>query len=137
MRFIGRGMMTDYAKRLDKCRDKWRWMRGMVDTEGWIFIREHTFFEIHGVWTDKGGTELIYDNANPRYPDLTDPATKGCLIAQIRETHPEFCIVPVQYGSETILYTIYYWLGDERGQFDTEEDAILAAIESLEATDAH
>jgi hypothetical protein len=123
--------MTDYTERLRECKS-WRWMPGMVDacdyrviddrydTEVPLFLVNYGYETVEWVEADYFGT-----------PNLTDPATKGCLIAQIRKKYPEFHIQPVQYGSETVLYTVYRWLGDELGHYDTEGEAILAALEAL------
>jgi hypothetical protein len=56
--------MTDYIKlahRAVNCR-KWRWVDGMIAVSGYVTL-------------DK------------RLPDLTHPATMGCLLALVREAH--------------------------------------------------
>jgi hypothetical protein len=45
----------------------WRWMPGMLTTDGIRIVEV----------CDLAGKE----------PDFTDPATKGCLLAQVREIH--------------------------------------------------
>ena len=100
----------DLAKRLIAC-DRFRWLPGMrvlpdaankaarcvrVDGACWVFAVEDDI-QIEGhfgpaveCWSDDAltGEEL---------PDLTDPATLGCLLALVREHYPDAYTVP-QFG---------------------------------------
>lgn len=62
----------ELGRRAAACKG-WRWMPGMVylvaGTTKWRVQTEH-----HGIQLD-----------SDRYPDLTDPATLGCLLALVRE----------------------------------------------------
>ena len=58
--------MLDLARRAVACKG-WRWMPGMADCYG-RRLRE-------GDWLDPAA----------EFPDLTDPATLGCLLALVRE----------------------------------------------------
>jgi len=64
------------AKRLVACKG-WRWMPGMADTWG-------------GRVREGDGIDRI-----KALPDLTDPATLGCLLALVREAwdDPTLCVV--------------------------------------------
>jgi len=69
------------ARRAVACRG-WRWMPGMADHWGQR-LRE-------GHWVDPAAA----------LPDLTDPATLGCLLALVREAwgDPTICTSALQLG---------------------------------------
>lgn len=71
------------AKRAVAC-NGWRWMPGMLI---------HTGFRM--VWVDETTFRSFDERANEMYgstecllPDITDPATVGCLLALVREAFP-------------------------------------------------
>jgi len=73
------GAQVELAKRAVACRG-WRWMRGMNTTTGDTFI--------------------AFSDCDAAYwlallPDLTDPATLGCLLALVRQvwSDPTLCVV--------------------------------------------
>ena len=71
--------MSGLARRAVAC-PGWRWMPGMQTTEGWRYLGEAPD---GGVWwwhPVEGVGEL-----SGALPDLNDPATRGCLLALIRE----------------------------------------------------
>lgn len=66
--------MIDLAKRAVACRG-WRWMPGMLHgTQGEGGLK----------WTSRFSDLGLHVDAD-RLPDLTDPATLGCLLALVRE----------------------------------------------------
>ena len=73
--------MLALARRAVACKG-WRWMPGMLTDEGRRVMR---------VWPDDLGIKWshLLDNRVVRdadaLPDLTDPATLGCLLALVRE----------------------------------------------------
>jgi hypothetical protein len=102
------------AKRAVACKG-WRWMPGTRTTEGMRVIHDP------GLWPDRPcaireGTWV--DTAVPRplgdhLPDLTDPATLGCLLALVREAT-----------------TAYASLTFEPGYLHTEVENLVAALEA-------
>ena len=79
----------DLARRAVACKG-WRWRRGMVAIcdNGWPVLRGTDTWEwdAHGGWP--GGpprAELLAALQRELLPDLTDPATIGCLLALVRE----------------------------------------------------
>jgi hypothetical protein len=80
-------MNTELAKRAVACKH-WRWMPGMSISDGLLHDRICT------AWED-GKLEVrdmyIHD-ASEWLPDLTDPATLGCLLALVREAYKERCL---------------------------------------------
>jgi len=129
--------MTDYAKRLDAIRDKWCWMPGMrfmyLGEFGKLFGQHVTDMD-DGVDRGMGGklrTDCKWVDSAECVPDLHDPATKGCLVVQVREAtyDPDWCPrknvfnewydpLELDKDREVILY-------------GTEEECILAALEAM------
>ena len=72
----------DLARRAVACKG-WRWMPGMLDTTGGRFICYADCGEAAWVRRADDGCEWL--PVDERLPDLTDPATVGCLLALVRE----------------------------------------------------
>jgi hypothetical protein len=113
--------LEDLARRAVACK-RWRWMPGMrYQVSGTV-----------GRLTDsqcKGKLPLV---AEAR-PDLTDPATLGCLLALVREAHG----APAAYfmGSVNNQWVVHhftepeaYWKSLTKWQ-PTEAAALVAALE--------
>jgi hypothetical protein len=89
--------MLDLARRAVACKG-WRWMPGMLTTEGMRVV-----------------VRCFNDDNEPDddIPDLTDPATLGCLLALVREAT-----------------TAYASLTFEPGYLHTEVENLVAALEA-------
>ena len=74
--------MDELAQRAVACKH-WRWMSRMVDTTGRTFISYADCGEAAWLWVAEDGCEWL--PVEGRLPDLTDPATLGCLLALVRE----------------------------------------------------
>lgn len=118
------------ARRAVAC-PRWRWMPGMlldaherlvgIDPEGIPYGHSHTAG--HRVWLDERSL-----------PNLTDPATLGCLLALVREAHD----APAAYlmGSVTKQWVVHhfaepeaYWKPLTKWQ-SSEAEALVAALEA-------
>ena len=124
--------MTDemivLAKRAVAC-PKWRLMPGMLTDEGRRVMR---------VWPDDLGIKWshLLDNRVVRdadaLPDLTDPATLGCLLALVREAWGMSTGITVSYSSDEGLWGVS-WCGATHGGWcgrgKTEAEALVAALE--------
>jgi hypothetical protein len=88
------------ARRAVAC-GHWRWMPGMLTTDGLRileggtdYVIGHRFGETRrgGGWFDGESTGLL--------PDFSDPATLGCLLALVREAwgDPRLALVPMSVG---------------------------------------
>ena len=113
-------MNKQLAERAVACRH-WRWMPGMlaVDTGGlkWRKLNASWVGEGHGVRTCR----------TPLVPDLTDPATVGCLLAlvRMRGANDLACWYSRQLGLWVVSAD-----GQEIGvQETTEAAALVAALE--------
>ena len=76
--------LIDLGKRAVAC-EGWRWMPGMVMPNGWRVVAR------------SGDEVAVFNGQDTRWssvtdmvsarPDLSDPATLGCLLALVREAH--------------------------------------------------
>lgn len=109
--------LISLARRAVACKG-WRWMPGMRTTDGMRVIH------------DPYRWPAVPRPLGDHLPDLTDPATLGCLLALVREawdarwvcTTPEYCS---EDGQDT-------WRVDgieARAYGPTEAEALVAALE--------
>lgn len=120
--------MTVLGKRAVAC-PKWRLMPGMLTDEGRRVMQ---------VWPDNLGIKWshLLDNRVVRdadaLPDLTDPATLGCLLALVREAWGMSTGITVSYSSDEGLWGVS-WCGATHGGWcgrgKTEAEALVAALE--------
>jgi hypothetical protein len=75
--------MLQLARRAVACKG-WRWMPGMRTDDGFRVCRVDSDGYKFG-WSD---SNYAYAIARDVLPDLTDPATLGCLLELVREAHP-------------------------------------------------
>ena len=113
--------MTELAKRVIACKH-WRWMPGMRLQNGYI-LKDEDFPTL--------GDECGW------FPDLTDPATLGCLLALVREAwgDPTACAAPDGLGH--VAFQIWgVWTSQSTplpecvGKGDTEAEALVASLEA-------
>ena len=114
--------MTDQQKALS-CRavacKGWRWMPGMrtVRDDG------------HGFHI---GCTVAASKVKPEWlPDLTDPATLGCLLALVREAHGDPVLFARFRGARAHPDWVVSWDGsDVIATGATEAEALVAALEA-------
>ena len=122
--------MIELAKRAVAC-PKWRLMPGMLTDEGRRVMR---------VWPDDLGIKWshLLDNRVVRdadaLPDLTDPATLGCLLALVREAWgADFIDVVCEQANDLedggyVWRVNLPWGKGTRGP--TEAEALVTALEA-------
>ena len=111
-------MMEELAKRAVACKH-WRWMPGM---------RRLTFDAGH-LYPSRVADDGTYPGGLFPIPDLTDPATLGCLLALVREA----------WGCDSLtcqpllpLVGVHGWrvVGTSAKSGHTEAEALVAALEA-------
>ena len=108
------------AHRAVACK-QWRWMPGMrVIVPSKRKGNTGCFFRVN---------EFEWCSAEGDLPDLSDPATRGCLLAIVREASRAdgFCC----YARPEALWRYYTQKGKLLGQGITETEALVAALEAV------
>ena len=128
--------MTDdfikLGKRAVSCRG-WQWMPGMRTLDAMRVIHDPDRWPDRPCAIREGGW---VDTAPPRplkddLPDLSDPATLGCLLALVREAWGRDDLGASRYKER---WCVERWCGDIRvfqygTQGGTEAEALVAALE--------
>ena len=112
--------MSDLAKRAVACKH-WRWMPGSAFDTGLRY---------------DGFAQFMLDDWEGEIPDLTDPATLGCVLALVREAWHDETIgtAATREADGQRGWVIEAW--DPRspangiGPYYTEAEALIAALEA-------
>ena len=116
---------TALSRRLVACKG-WRLMPGMLTHDGRRVMQ---------VWPDNLGIKWshLLDNRVVRdadaLPDLTDPATLGCLLALVREAWGDPFLCPAA-DRETGWWLNGYAAVDYLQSYRSEAEALVAALEA-------
>jgi hypothetical protein len=112
----------------------WRWLPGMLDEDGNRWLQRPTYGWKGLVCTADGRVETrVLDEADPLLPDLSDPATIGCLRSLVDQAWGDTVNVYREAGG--------HWraaMADCRGVADgalsfyayTEAEALVLALEA-------
>jgi hypothetical protein len=129
-------MDDDLAKRAVACAG-WRWMPGMLTVTGYRLVRPQ-----HGMWritqhAPENHLDCV-DVADHNFvPDLSDPATMGCLLALVREAWPNACTMHVSTGWAVWTDGWAVWTDPRLGIGPTEAEALVAALEAAEGREVN
>lgn len=109
------------ARRAVACRG-FRWVRGMLRHDGYRYIGS-------GVWARWSDTAAVVTALHmpEQYPDLSDPATVGCLLALVREA---WGICEVRTGFRWCVVVRLAGGGRRSIYGATEAEALVAALEA-------
>lgn len=115
------------ARRAVACKG-WRWMPGMRTTEAMRVVHDETAFPGRPCAIREGGW---VDTSPPRplgaaIPDLTDPATLGCLLALVREAWGDSQMYVAGRGLWDVFTRHDVEIVQDRY---TEAEALVAALE--------
>lgn len=115
-------MNVKLAKRAVACKG-WRWMPGMLpvsdDPQDWVPRVGELYAESHNSLGSNDAKRFGY------LPDLDDPATRGCLLALVRDVYGKPSIYCYRIGSEG------WCVSTPRPCFGaTEAEALVAALEA-------
>ncbi len=121
--------MIALAKRAVACKG-WRWMTGMLRGDGFrcTWVDEDERELAAPTWCANGIEWKNGRTGSKDLPDLTDPATLGCLLALVREAWND--------AKVHVLYVdgLYRWECADRhnvhGSKMTEAEALIAALEA-------
>lgn len=124
---LSKGEAMDLARRAVACK-AWRWMPGMRTSRSRMVSlhKEHPYDE----WLmldEKGdnGAGVWSTRLNRMVPDLTDPATLGCLLALVREVWGEGGRLWQGDGGTWVME-----IGTVAKCGDTEAEALVRALEA-------
>ena len=110
---------------------KWRWMPGMATVQGErvVLMDDDGTLRLAAPWGGTVGVTAVRsfcDSSGACLPDLTDPATLGCLLALVREAwepYGTFVSTHRYDGGEWSIRTLPIPM------FATEAEALVAALE--------
>ena len=124
--------LEDLGRRAVACKH-WRWMRGMLTHRGSRVFEttkdqlgaEHVF-----IMKRDGFSSYLFPE-DRHVPDLSDPATLGCLLALVREAWNDHSLCANDAGPYDLMFWHVYT--DDRNISEgcqTEAEALVAALEA-------
>ena len=124
--------MRDLAERVVACKH-WRWMPGMLNTYGYRVLE----VDEHGKPTRWVLGWYVFNWSakwpSSSTPDLTDPATLGCLLALVREVweDPQVVVICLVIDGKGLWCPkIQASQGRAGINYETEAEALVAALEA-------
>lgn len=121
--------MIALARRAVACKG-WRWMPGMADQFGRRVMQVYPD-GLGFLWSHLLENNVVRDA--DALPNLTDPATLGCLLALVREAWDMPTGITVGYSDDEALWGVS-WAGATHGGWcgrgKTEAKALVAALEA-------
>jgi hypothetical protein len=128
-------MSEELGRRAVKCA-RWRWMPGMraVSLSGKHW---RVWSDTRSVYEPEGCMDSAPAEWSKDVPDLTDPATLGCLVALVREAwgDPALSVTAGYTKDRTVEWEVEHPHPDSLPEalwtyFDTEAEALVVALEA-------
>ena len=126
--------MTDeqiaLARRAVACRG-WRWMPGMLTGDGFrcVWSDEISREWASPTWCENGMSWKNTRTGSKDLPDLTDPATLGCLLALVRVAYGDHRLACVPWRLNWAVDRVWMRNG-HLSEGATEAEALVAALEA-------
>ena len=118
------------ARRAVACKG-WRWMPGMKTLAGWrvssVPLPDMVVLKLSGYHDYTLPPDTVVERC--REPDLSDPATLGCLLALVREAWAD---THVSAGFRMFSMAPMVWVPSQNKYFhgSSEAEAMVAALEA-------
>lgn len=123
--------MEALTRRAVACRG-WRWMQGMLIADngaGVRFLWEDDRY-LHGMAAEASGLWMRMNKDRERLPDLTDPATLGCLLALVREAWSQPSATTLAHHGRWYVVHADVDASSWLAAWPTEAEALIAALEA-------
>ena len=126
--------MESLGQRAAACKH-WKWMRGMANQHGDRML----YAGVGNQWASMAEVfEFDNDEMGALIPDLTDPATLGCLLHLVREACGHLGFYATM-PSRTGQFAAAYFDGQDFQRigypFSSEAEALVASLEQASSTD--
>jgi hypothetical protein len=116
------------ARRVIDCKS-WRWMPGIRSLGGWRFISVDTdkVEIVNHLYEIINFHKIDLPHIASSLPDLSDPATLGCLISLIQEAYNKKIVISIGSGWWSIQTDYKDWDGDNTSSV---LEALVLALEA-------
>ncbi len=117
--------LEDLGRRAMACKH-WRWMEGMQVEP----LRFRVVWLTEDMIGESDQTSYFWKNVPDIFPDLSDPATLGCLLALVREARREPGYAPSCLDAIEGAWVVETPSRKRQTRYASEAEALVAALES-------